>query len=61
MKKTDTEQQETSVLEEKQAPDSNTEGTLDKELQELDKESKQEEAYYEDMRIDRYNHDLQIH
>ena len=41
MKKTDTEQQETSVLEEKQAPDSNTEGTLDKDLQELDKESKQ--------------------
>ena len=37
MKKTDTEQQETFVLEEKQAPDSNTEGTLDKELQELNK------------------------
>ena len=59
MKKTDTEQQETSVLEEKQAPDSNTEGTLDKELQELDKESKQEEAYYEERRKERHQRNLQ--
>ena len=59
MKKTDTEQQETPVLDEKQAPDSEMEGTLDKELQKLEKESQQEEAYYEERRRERHQRNLQ--
>ena len=59
MKKTDTEQQETPVLDEKQASDSEMEGTLDKELQELEKESQQEEAYYEERRRERHQRNLQ--
>ena len=57
MEKTDTEQDQT-VLEENKVPGKKTEEELDKELQALDEENRQEEQYYEERRRERHERNL---
>ena len=54
MKKTDTEQTKRSVLEENKNPGRRPPGELDRELQEIDEESRREEMYYEERRRERH-------
>ena len=55
MKKTDTEQTKRPVLEEENKnPGRRLPGELDRELQEIDEESRREEAYYEERRRERH-------
>ena len=57
MEKTDTEQDQT-VLEENKVPGKKTEEELDKELQALDEENRREEQYYEERRRERHERNL---